>query len=72
MGFASDNVNDGPSRVTNITNGAEERTKGTIARDPEVVAIVKITGLIDGLGDASRERVLYYLADKYNIGGSAE
>lgn len=55
-----------PNTTAATPNG--DRAKGTVARDPEVVAIVKITALIEGLTGAGRDRVLLYLADKYHIG----
>jgi len=51
------------------TNGADtemaERAKGTVTRNPRIVAISKISNILDALDEESRGRAVRFIAEEY-------
>lgn len=51
--------------ATQAANGAERQPRGTVTRDAETTALVRIFKTLDELDDTARRRVVNYIADKY-------
>lgn len=48
-----------------LTADKKTKKKGTVARDPELVAMTKIVAIVDGLTGDARENVIEFLDRKY-------
>lgn len=54
------------SEQTQAGNGTEKQQRGTIARNPRIVAISKISEIIESLGDDdSRAAALNFIVTEY-------
>lgn len=61
-------MENGTTEVAPTTGKPDKKARGTVVRNPELVALQKITNLLDGDGmtDASRLFVINYINEKYN------
>ena len=47
------------------TTEAAERSRGTVTRNPRIVAISRISNILDGLDEESRGRAVRFIAEEY-------
>lgn len=51
--------------------GTKKKARGTVTKEPELVAMQKIVNILMGLDDATRENVLSFVNRKCGKGGAA-
>ena len=65
MQNGADTVALAEERATETTTEAAERSRGTVTRNPRIVAISRISNILDGLDEASRGRAVRFIVEEY-------